>query len=95
MTENKHVAGSADNSPTEAVPDIEQQRADVAETVAALADKADVPARVRNEASLQAEKAKAAAQENPQILAAAVGAVLTAVVVTVVLRRRRARRFLR
>jgi hypothetical protein len=95
MTENKHVASSSDTSSTEAVPDIEQQRADVAETVAALADKADVPARVRNEASLQAGKATAAVQDNPQILAAALGAVATAVVVTVVLRRRRARTFLR
>lgn len=93
MTDNNHEASPPDSSTGDALPDIEQQRADVAETVAALADKADVPARLRNEASLQAERAKTAAQENPQILAAAAGAVLTAVIVTVVLRRRRARRF--
>lgn len=95
MTENKHVARSVDNSSAEPAPDIEQQRADIAETVAALADKADVPTRLRNEAALQAGKAQTAVQDNSQIFAAAVGAALAAVVVTVVLRRRRARRIFR
>ncbi|MGA9872195.1 MAG: hypothetical protein WBQ44_13775 [Rhodococcus sp. (in: high G+C Gram-positive bacteria)] len=76
----------------EDAPSIEEQRAEVAETVAALAAKADVPARVQNEAAFQADRAKAVAQENPQILAAAVGGVLAALLVTVILRRRRSRR---
>ncbi|WP_139279787.1 DUF3618 domain-containing protein [Rhodococcoides yunnanense] len=81
--------------PTIEPPPVEQQRADLAETVAALAAKADVPARVANEASFQAGRAKTVAQRNPQVLAAAAGAVLAGLIVTVVLRRRRSRRVFR
>ncbi|MEK8073237.1 hypothetical protein CH260_04750 [Rhodococcus sp. 05-2256-B2] len=103
MTENKHVARGNETGeeahvtdpPVAPVPDIEQQRAELAETVAALADKVDVPARVRSEATVQAEKAKTLAQDNPQVAAAAVGTLVAAVVLVVFSRRRRARRLLR
>ncbi|MBY6410381.1 hypothetical protein HQ346_02290 [Rhodococcus sp. BP-252] len=77
------------------LPSVEEQRADVAETVAALAAKADVPARVANEASFQAERAKTAAQKNPQVIAAAIGAVVAGTIVTIIIRRRRSRRIFR
>ncbi|WP_338888528.1 DUF3618 domain-containing protein [Rhodococcus sovatensis] len=89
----KHADASAHSNHPE--PSVEEQRAELAETVAALADKADVPTRVRNEAVAQASKASEAVKDNPNIVAGIVGAVLTGVLVTVVLRRRRARRFLR
>ena len=78
-----------ESADEQSVPDVETQRAEVAETVAALAAKADVPTRVQNEASYQAERAKAVTQDNPQMVAAAVGGVIAALFVTVLLRRRR------
>lgn len=86
---NEHTSDKPADENT--VPDIEEQRADVAETVAALAAKADVSTRLQNEASYQAEKAKAATQENPQMVAAAIGGLVAAVLVTALLRRRRRR----
>ncbi|SNT42447.1 DUF3618 domain-containing protein [Rhodococcoides kyotonense] len=85
----------SDDTTSVGAPSVEQQRAEVAETVAALAAKADVPARVANEASFQAGRAKEVAQKNPQVIAAAVGAVLAGAIVTIVIRRRRSRRLFR
>ncbi|KZF09402.1 hypothetical protein A2J03_02460 [Rhodococcus sp. EPR-157] len=90
---DKHADASAESNQTE--PSVDAQRAELAETVSALAAKADVPTRVRNEATVQASKASDAVKNNPNIVAGIVGAVLTSVLVTVLLRRRRARRFLR
>lgn len=92
----KHTFDESDDSnaksaATEELPSPEEQRAEVAETVAALAAKADVSTRVQNEASFQADRAKAITQENPQMVAAAVGGVIAALFVTALLRRRRRR----
>ncbi|MBY4126951.1 DUF3618 domain-containing protein [Rhodococcus fascians] len=76
-------------------PSIEDQRSDLAETVSALAAKADVPTRVGNEASRQATRASEAVRSRPGIAAGAVGVVVTAVLVTILLRRRRTRKAFR
>lgn len=76
-------------------PSAEEQRAELADTVSALAAKADVSGRLSEEASAQAARASNAVQDNPQIVAAAVGSVIAAIVVTIVLRRRRSRRLFR
>lgn len=88
----KHT--SDDPPGFQSVPSVEDQRAEVAETVAALAAKADVSSRVQNEASHQAERAKAVTQENPQVVAAVTGLV-AALVVAIIVRRRRRRRLTR
>lgn len=91
------MTGSHDN-PSENIPpgvtespdserSVEAQRADLAHTVAALAAKADVPARVQGSANARLQQVKALAGENPQILTAvALGVVLVA---SVILRRKR------
>lgn len=81
-----HAPGS------EPEPGVETQRAELADTVAALAAKADVPTRVQNSANAQIQKAKTIAQENPQILAASAGSLAVAVVALIILRRRRSHR---
>lgn len=81
---------------TDPTASVEDQRADLAETVSALAAKADVPARVSNEAAHQTARASTAIQNNPTAVAGVVGTVVAALIVTIVLRRRRAnRKFLR
>ncbi|MCE4267710.1 DUF3618 domain-containing protein [Rhodococcus globerulus] len=91
------MTGSHDN-PSENIPpgvtaspdperSVEAQRADLADTVAALAAKADVPTRVQDSANVRLQKAKALAEENPQILTAvSLGIVLVALII---LRRKR------
>ncbi|MDJ0361859.1 DUF3618 domain-containing protein [Rhodococcus sp. H29-C3] len=91
----KHIEPNASTEHTpvsEFEPSVETQRAELADTVAALAAKADVPTRVQNSANAQIQKAKAIAQENPQILAASAGSLLGAIIVLIVLRRRRSHR---
>ncbi len=89
-TPTGHTADS--NEPP---PSVEDQRAELAETVSALAAKADVPTRVSNEAAYQASRASTAVQDHRGAAAGIVGAIVAAVVVTVVLRRRRSRKVLR
>ncbi|MDV6271669.1 DUF3618 domain-containing protein [Rhodococcus globerulus] len=61
---------------------VEEQRADLADTVAALAAKVDVPARVQDRANAQLHDAKDFARENPQILTAiSLGIVLVALII--------------
>ncbi|MCX5044133.1 DUF3618 domain-containing protein [Aldersonia sp. NBC_00410] len=69
---------------TDHTPDIEEQRAEIAATVEALAAKADVPTRLRSATEVQRRKL----QDNAPLVAAAVGGVVAAVVVIVILRRR-------
>lgn len=77
-------------------PDISEQRAEIAETVAALAEKADVPARVRNEATFQVDKAKTLTEDNPAVVAAtAIGALAALVALMLWLRRRNKQRTLK
>ncbi|WP_338890217.1 hypothetical protein [Rhodococcus sovatensis] len=70
----------------------EQQRAEIADTVSTLAAKADIPARVSNEAVFQTTRATNAAQQHPSAVAGIVGAVVAGIVVTVVLRRKHAKK---
>lgn len=77
------------------VPDsasAEQQRAEIADTVSALAANADIPARVSNEAAFQTTRATNAVQQHPSAAAGVVGAVIAGIIVTVLLRRRRSRK---
>ncbi len=87
----KHASNTPppDDGPAGDFPDISEQRAEIAETVAALADKADVPARVRNEATFQVDKAKSLTEDNPTIVAATAIGALAALVGLVLWRRRR------
>lgn len=74
-------------APADAERSVEAQRAELADTVAALAAKADVPARVQDSANVRLQQAKALAGENPQILTAvSLGIVLVALII---FRRRR------
>ncbi|WP_241385761.1 DUF3618 domain-containing protein [Rhodococcus sp. CH91] len=66
------------------VADIERQRAELAATVGELTDRLDVPTRVKQSASEQAE----AVRNRPDLIAAA-GGVLAVVVVLLIVRRRR------
>ena len=74
-------------SPTP--PPVEEQRAALAETVDALAHKADVPARVKSAAADTAHTTKVKAQETQQVLIGAGVAALSALIAVVVIRRRR------
>ena len=76
-------------------PSIEEQRSDLAETVSALAAKADVPTRVSDEASRQAARASDAVRRSPGATAGAAGAVVAALLVAILLRRRRTRKAFR
>lgn len=71
---------------------IEEQRAELAETVAALAEKADVPSRVRDSAAAQADRAKTVAENNPQTLLLSGAAVFGVALTVFTVRRRRAKR---
>ncbi|MBY3987640.1 DUF3618 domain-containing protein [Rhodococcus fascians] len=84
------VPGNSDQPPS-----IEEQRSELAETVSALAAKADIPTRVGNEASRQATRASDAVRSKPGTAAGAVGVVVAAVLVAFVLRRRRTRKVFR
>ena len=77
------------SGPAEELPPVEQQRAEIAETVDALTQKLDVPARVKSTASDSVDTVRRTASQNPQLLAALGAAVAAAVVVRVVRRRRR------
>ncbi|AZI65989.1 DUF3618 domain-containing protein [Rhodococcus erythropolis] len=94
------MTDSHDN-PSESIPpgatastdperSVEEQRADLADTVAALAAKADVPARVQDSANAQLHEAKAFAKENPQILTAV--SLGIALVALIIFRRKRSHR---
>ncbi|AKE88909.1 MULTISPECIES: DUF3618 domain-containing protein [Rhodococcus] len=72
----------------DAVPSVEQQRAELAETVEALAHKVDVPARAKSAAQEKVHEVQVKAQERPQIVAAVVGGIVAALVVGRVARRR-------
>lgn len=81
------VNGKVDTEALRA--EIRQTRADLGETVQALAAKADVKARVRRSASQSVERARA----NPvplAMVAAGAAAALTAIVLLMVTRGRRA-----
>lgn len=105
----KHTDASANIPPAATLPDpepsVETQRAELADTVAALAGKADVPTRIQNSAHAQIQKAKTFATDNPQIqkaktfaegnpqiLAASAGSLGAALVLLIILRRRRSHR---
>lgn len=79
-----------DDSPIEPPP-VEQQRAELAETVEALTQKLDVPARVKSAAADTAHTAQVKAKDNQQTLVVAGAAGLGAIIAIVVLRRRRRR----
>jgi hypothetical protein len=68
---------------------VEQQRAELAETVEALTQKLDVPTRVKSAAADTAHTAQVKAKENPQPLAAFGAAGVVAIITIIVLRRRR------
>ncbi|MEE2033229.1 DUF3618 domain-containing protein [Rhodococcus chondri] len=87
--DNPATNSPATNSPvTGAVPtvdtDIEQQRAELAATVGELADRLDVPTRVKHAADERLDQVR----DRPDLIAAAAGA-LVAVLALVVWRRRR------
>ncbi|MFI8566263.1 DUF3618 domain-containing protein [Rhodococcus sp. NPDC078407] len=86
-----HSAPGGSDQP----PSIEEQRSELAETVSALAAKADVPTRVSNEASRQAARASDAVRERPGATAGVAGAVVAVLLVTLLLRRRRTRKAFR
>ncbi len=73
-------------------PSVDELRAELSETVAALAAKADVPTRVHDSASASVEKAKTTAEANPGIVAALAAAAIGAVIAYVVVRRRKSKR---
>ncbi|KOS56011.1 DUF3618 domain-containing protein [Rhodococcus rhodochrous] len=79
----------------DAVPSVEQQRAELAETVEALAHKVDVPARAKSAAQEKVHEVQVKAQERPQIVAAVVGGIVAALVVGRVARRRGKRKTVR
>jgi hypothetical protein len=74
------------------LPPVEEQRAELAQTVDALAQKFDVPTRVKTAAADTAHTAQIKAKDNQQVLATsgAIGAVL--LVLLVVVRRRRSKK---
>lgn len=78
-------------APTD-VPPVEEQRAELAQTVDALVQKFDVPTRVKTAAADTAHTAQIKAKDNQQVLATsgAIGAVL--LVLLVVARRRRSKK---
>lgn len=86
MTEPTPDPSAADQTPP---PPVEQQRAELAETVEALTQKLDVPTRVKAAASDTAHTAQVKAKENPQPLAALGAASVVAIIAIVLLRRRR------
>ena len=77
--------------PTD-VPPVEEQRAELAQTVDALTQKFDVPTRVKTAAADTAHTAQVKAKDNQQVLATsgAIGAVL--LVLLIVVRRRRSKK---
>lgn len=94
MTEPTSPGATPDpgaTGPTD-VPPVEEQRAELAETVDALAQKFDVPTRVKTAAADTAQTAQIKAKDNQQVLATsgAIGAVL--LVLLVVVRRRRSKK---
>lgn len=89
------MTGKHSNEPqiaNEQTPDVDELRAELSETVAALAAKADVSTRVHDSASASIEKAKTTAESNPGIVAALAAAAIGAVITYVVVRRRKSRR---
>ncbi len=86
MTEPTPTGSADDQTPP---PPVEQQRAELAETVEALTQKLDVPARVKSAAADTAHTAQVKAKENPQPLAAFGAAGVVAIIAIIVLRRRR------
>ena len=80
------------HTSNEQAPSVDELRAELSETVAALAAKADVPTRVHDSASASVEKAKTTAESNPGIVAALAAAAIGAVIAYVVVRRRKSRR---
>ncbi|ORM25159.1 DUF3618 domain-containing protein [Williamsia sp. 1135] len=86
MTEPTPTDPADDQTPP---PPVEQQRAELAETVEALAQKLDVPTRVKSAAADTAHTAQVKAIENQQPLAAFGAAGVVAIIAIVLLRRRR------
>lgn len=85
---------TAADSPEESTPPpppVEQQRAELAETVEALTQKLDVPTRVKAAASDTAHTAQVKAKDNQQMLMISGAAGVGAILVIVLLRRRRRR----
>lgn len=73
----------------ETPPPVEQQRAELAETVEALTQKLDVPTRVKSAATETAHTAQVKAKDNQQTLVVAGAAGIGAIIAIVLLRRRR------
>jgi hypothetical protein len=69
-------------------PPVEEQRAELAETVDALAQKFDVPTRVKTAAADTAHTAQVKAKDNPQLLAASGAAAVLMLGLVLVIRRR-------
>lgn len=84
------VPSDPDRDAAQTTP-IEQQRAELAETVDTLTQKLDVPTRVKSAATDSAHTAQVKAKDNQQILLASGAAGLGVIVAIVLLRRRRSK----
>lgn len=89
MTEPTESVPS-DPGPAQTTP-VEEQRAELAETVDALTQKLDVPTRVKSAATDSAHTAQVKAKDNQQVLVASGAVGLSAIIAIVLLRRRRSK----
>lgn len=98
MSDPKHALN--ENTPvTDVTTPVEEQREELADTVAALAEKLDVSTRVSDAAKEQTDKVAAVAhdgietvKQNPQTAGISLAGAVAAVVVVLLVRRRRARK---
>jgi LPXTG-motif cell wall-anchored protein len=79
-------------SPPVDPPPVEEQRAELAETVDALAQKFDVPTRVKSAAADTAHTAQIKAKDNQQVLVASGAAGVLLLGLFVIIRRRRSKK---